>query len=109
MVTTEVDPDDAGRYGVVQAAGGRVREYVYKPDEPAGNLISNEVFAFRAGPLLDTLDELAEEAGDDGLEDLGDELLPRLVDEGDAREHRFEGYWRDVGTVDAYWESHRSC
>ena len=36
MVTTEVEPEDAGRYGVVQAGGGRVREYVYKPDEPAG-------------------------------------------------------------------------
>ena len=107
MVTTEVDPDDAGRYGVVQTAGGRVREYVYKPDEPAGNVISNEVFAFRPGPLLDTLDELAEAAGDEGLEDVGDDALPRLVDEGDAREHRLEGYWRDVGTVDAYWESHQ--
>ena len=47
MVTTEVEPEDAGRYGVVQAGGGRVHGYVYKPDEPDGNLISNEVFVFR--------------------------------------------------------------
>jgi glucose-1-phosphate adenylyltransferase len=103
MVTTEVEPDDAGRYGVVQVGGGRVRDYAYKPDEPAGNLISNEVFAFRPGALLDTLEELAE----DGLEDLGDAVLPRLVEAGGAREHRFDGYWRDVGTVSAYWESHQ--
>src|SRR3954447_11900904 len=32
MVTTEVDPDDAGRYGVVQVRDGAVRDYVYKPD-----------------------------------------------------------------------------
>jgi glucose-1-phosphate adenylyltransferase len=102
MVTTEVEPDDAGRYGVVQVAGGRVRDYAYKPDEPAGNLISNEVFAFRPAPLLDALEELAE----DGLEDLGDAVLPRLVAAGGAREHRFDGYWRDVGTIPAYWESH---
>src|SRR3954452_12888264 len=39
MVTTEVDPGDAGRYGVVQAGGdGAIRDYSYKPDEPAGNL-----------------------------------------------------------------------
>jgi glucose-1-phosphate adenylyltransferase len=108
MVTTEVDPDDAGRYGVVQVADdGAVGEYVYKPDEPKGNLVANEVFVFRPGPLLDTLDELADDAGDDGLEDLGDELLPRLVDAGEVRETRFDGFWRDVGTVDAYWSCHR--
>src|SRR4051794_17484589 len=39
MVTTEVDPSDAGRYGVVQADGEQIRDYAYKPDEPAGNVI----------------------------------------------------------------------
>jgi glucose-1-phosphate adenylyltransferase len=107
MVTTTVEPEDAGRYGVVQADGGLVREYVYKPDDPAGNLISNEVFVFRPGPVLDLLDELADESGEEGLEDLGDDLLPRLVDAGDVREHRFEGYWRDVGTIPAYWACHQ--
>jgi glucose-1-phosphate adenylyltransferase len=107
MVTTTVEPEDAGRYGVVEARGGDVREYVYKPDEPNGNLISNEVFVFRPTPVLDTLDELAEEAGEDGLEDLGHELLPRLTDSGEVREHRFEGYWRDVGTIPAYWQCHQ--
>ena len=107
MVTTEVDPEDAGRYGVVEVEGGRVTRYVYKPDEPATSLVSNEVFVFRPDALLDLLDELAEEAGDDGLEDIGDDALPRLVDAGGAREHRFEGYWRDVGTVPAYWASHQ--
>ena len=107
IVTTEVDPDDAGRYGVVQAAGGRIREYVYKPDEARGNLIANEVFAFRPSALLDTLDDLGADAGEDGLEDLGNALLPELVDRGGAREHRFEGYWRDVGTIPAYWDAHQ--
>ena len=107
IVTTHVDADDAGRYGVVQAAGGRVEDYVYKPEDPAGSLVSNEVFVFRPAALLDTLDELAAAAGEDGLQDLGHELLPRLVDGGGAREHRFEGYWRDVGTVPAYWSAHQ--
>jgi len=107
MVTVEVDPSDAGRYGVVQADGERVRGYAYKPDEPEGSLVANEVFVLSPEPVLDALEELAEEAGEDGLEDLGDGLLPRLVDDGRARRHHFEGYWRDVGTVDAYWESHQ--
>jgi glucose-1-phosphate adenylyltransferase len=104
MVTTTVEPEDAGRYGVVAANNGAVHKYEYKPDDPQGNLISNEVFVFRPDPVLDALDELAEEQ--DGLEDLGDDLLPRLVDAGDVREHRSDGYWRDVGTIPAYWESH---
>nr|MBA2645092.1 NTP transferase domain-containing protein [Solirubrobacterales bacterium] len=107
MVTTEVDPGDADRYGVVQAAGGRISEYVYKPDRPEGNLICNEVFAFRPDALLDTLEELAAAAGDEGLEDLGHALLPQLVEAGSAHEHRFEGYWRDVGTIPAYWSAHQ--
>jgi glucose-1-phosphate adenylyltransferase len=105
IVTTEVDASDADRYGVVQVDGGKVVDYAYKPDDPTGNLVANEVFVFRPEPLLDTLEELAADA--DELEDLGHGLLPRLVEAGGAREHRFEGYWRDVGTVDAYWESHQ--
>ena len=106
MVTTKVDLDDASRYGVVQAEGGRITEYAYKPEEPDSNLVTNEVFVFSPGPVLDLLDELGEGAGEEGLEDLGDDLLPRLVDAGRAREHRFDGYWRDLGTIDAYWSAH---
>jgi glucose-1-phosphate adenylyltransferase len=104
MVTTTVDPEDAGRYGVVRTEGGMVREYAYKPDEPDGNLISNEVFALQPGTVLD---ELAEHAGDEGLEDIGHELLPQLVNAGEVHEHRFEGFWRDVGTIPAYWSCHQ--
>jgi glucose-1-phosphate adenylyltransferase len=91
----------------VQAHDGMVRGYAYKPDEPTGNLVANEVFVFGPDPLLETLEELAREAGDDDLDDLGDEVLPRLVADGAARESRFTGYWRDVGTVDAYFECHQ--
>jgi glucose-1-phosphate adenylyltransferase len=104
-VTTEVDPADAGRYGVVQVSGGRITDYAYKPDQPVGNLVTNEVFVLDPGPALDVLERLG--AQTDDLEDLGDGLLPALVEAGQAREHRFDGYWRDVGTVDAYWAAHQ--
>ncbi len=102
MVTTEVEPEDADRYGVVQLKGDKVTDYVYKPDEPKGNTISNEVFVFTPEPVLKVLDELEKERGQDDLEDLGHYLLPRLVDAGEARAHPFDGYWRDVGTIDAF-------
>ena len=107
MVTTTVD-DQPERYGVVQTRAGAITDYAYKPDEPNGNLISNEVFAFDPGRLLGLLEELAEEAGAAGeaLSDLGDALLPRMVEAGEAREYRYTDYWRDLGTVEAYWSAH---
>src|SRR5215218_3096401 len=107
MVTTEVAADDASRYGIVRVDGDRVVDYAYKPDEPATTTATNEVFVFTPGPTLDRLDALDDELGEDGLEDLGSHLLPALTREGLARAHRIEGYWRDVGTVPAYWQAHR--
>ena len=100
MVTTRVGAEDASRYGVVQVAEGRVTDYAYKPDDPGTDLVTNEVFVFDPVPTLDLLEELPHDG------DLGDALLPRLVRDGRAREHRLEGYWRDLGTVDAYWQAH---
>jgi glucose-1-phosphate adenylyltransferase len=108
MVTTEVAPDDASRYGIVQLGeGDRVRDYAYKPEEPATTTATNEVFVFSPGPTLDRLEALAGSAGEEGLEDLGTQLLPDQTRDGVARAHRLDGYWRDVGTVPAYWSAHR--
>ena len=105
MVTTRVD-DEPERYGVVQVGPDRVvRDYRYKPEQASGNLICNEVFAFDPRVLVSELEHLAK-ASDEGLEDLGTGLLPDLVEQGSAREYRFDGFWRDLGTVDAYWQAH---
>lgn len=104
MVTTRRPLEEAGRYGVVQAsADGRIVDYAYKPDEPASDVVTTEVFVFTPGRLLSVLEDLAD---DGGLEDLGHAALPRLVKDGDAREFRMSGYWRDVGTVPAYLDAH---
>jgi glucose-1-phosphate adenylyltransferase len=107
MVTTEVAADDASRYGIVEVDGDRVTGYAYKPDEPATTTATNEVFVFDPGPTLDRLEQLNDEVGEEGLEDLGSHLLPAQTRDGAARAYRFDGYWRDVGTIDAYWEAHR--
>jgi glucose-1-phosphate adenylyltransferase len=107
MVTTEVAADDAARYGIVQVEGERVTDYAYKPDEPATTTATNEVFVFSPGATLDRLDGLDGELGEDGLEDLGSHLLPAQTRDGQARAYPLRGYWRDVGTVPAYWQAHR--
>ena len=105
VVTSEVPKDEAARQAVVEVAGdGRLSGFHYKPEEPPTTRVATEVFAFRPDLLLDTLDELA--AGDGELKDFGHGLLPRLVEAGAAVEHRMASYWRDVGTVPAYWQAH---
>ncbi|WP_216328540.1 glucose-1-phosphate adenylyltransferase family protein [Deinococcus aestuarii] len=106
MVTTDLkDAAQATRFGNVRADGeGRVTEFAYKPDEPLGETVTAEVFVYDADILMDTLEEL-ERQGD--LGDYGEELLPALVSRGDAYAHPLEGYWMDVGTLDAYLQTHR--
>ena len=104
MVTTTVDKEEASRFGVVETdGGGRVTDFAYKPDEPQNNVVTAEVFLFNADTLLDTLDELAEEGE---LEDYGDQLIPHLVEQARVYAFSLNGYWRDVGTVESYWEAH---
>ncbi len=105
LVTTRVEPEEASRFGVVETCEGMVTGYDYKPDQPRTDVVATEVFIFDADRLLATLDELAEGDEEPRLGDLGDHLLPRLVGDEGALEHRLEGYWRDVGTVESYWES----
>jgi glucose-1-phosphate adenylyltransferase len=104
VVTSEVPVSEASRQAVVEVADdGRLGGFHYKPEEPSTTRVATEVFAFRTDLLLETLDELA---ADGELEDFGHGLLPRLVEAGQAVEHRMAGYWRDVGTVPAYWRAH---
>jgi glucose-1-phosphate adenylyltransferase len=108
MVTTEVEADDAARYGIVQVRDdGQVNDYAYKPDEPATTTATNEVFVFSPRETLDRLEGLRHQVGEEGLEDLGTHLLPAQTKDGLARAYPLDGYWRDVGTIDAYWRAHR--
>jgi glucose-1-phosphate adenylyltransferase len=84
-----------------------VTGYAYKPDEPATTTATNEVFVFDPGPTLDRLEQLQADLGEEGLEDLGSHLLPAQTRDGLARAYPLKGYWRDVGTVESYWEAHR--
>jgi glucose-1-phosphate adenylyltransferase len=106
VVTTQVRLNEASRFGVVEVEDGRVVDFAYKPDVPPSDLATAEVFVYDAEKVLAALEELAEGDDDSGLEDFGDQLLPHLVDEAVVVEHRLEGYWRDVGTIESYWQGH---
>ncbi|HYO13095.1 MAG TPA: glucose-1-phosphate adenylyltransferase family protein [Thermoanaerobaculia bacterium] len=113
LVTTRVPREEAGRFGVVEVDGnGKITGFEYKPESPKSDLVTTEVFVYDARRLLEALDRLADEGkekdGDEPpLKDFGHELIPSLVREGRALDFRFEGYWRDVGTIESYWQAHR--
>jgi glucose-1-phosphate adenylyltransferase len=108
LVTTTVPRNEAARFATVEADDdGRVHTFLYKPDQPPTDVVSTEVFVYRPQVLLDRLDRLGKEHGDELPEDYGESLLPTLVAEARAYEYRFQDYWQDVGTVDAYWSAHQ--
>lgn len=119
----EVPRAAAHAFGVVGVdASGRVLRFDEKPAHPPclpgrddRSLVSTGLYVFDAALLADALRRDAADAG--SAHDFGRDLLPRLVAAGHLRAHRFadaavrgaagEPYWRDVGTVDAYWDAHR--
>ncbi|WP_342345106.1 sugar phosphate nucleotidyltransferase [Micrococcus sp. KRD012] len=124
VVTTETD-EDPSRFGVVQVGDdGAVTDYAYKPEDPAGTLVATEVFVFDVAALSEVVGDLVAgedeaatkdegETDEDGdpvgssLGDYGESIIPAFVARGRVREHRLVGYWRDIGTLDAYVRAHR--
>lgn len=117
MVVTRVPLKEASRFGVVEVnEDGLVTDFAYKPEHPTSDTVTTEVFVYNAKTLIETLDQLAEEGQPETnekdqekgvtLKDFGDKLLPRLVKDGRAFAYTFDGYWRDVGTVESYWKAH---
>ena len=108
VVTTQLPREQASRFGNVKSdADGHVVDFAYKPEEPISDVVTTEVFLYDAPVLLDALAELAEEADqENGIEDFGHELLPRLVQRGGVFAYPLDGYWKDVGTIESYWQAH---
>lgn len=114
VVTTTVDVEEVGEHAVVTVdEGQRVTAFDYKPDDATSGLVASEIFAYDPAVLAEVLDELHRElgaeaeAGDTGLGDFGEHLLPRLVERGRTVAFSLPGYWRDVGQPHFYLRAHR--
>src|SRR5262245_10168032 len=118
----EVPRMEATGFGVMHVDDkDRIISFIEKPKDPPGMpdkpemaLASMGIYVFRTKLLADELRRDAAEKGSD--RDFGKDLVPYLVKSGKAYAHRFtrscvrsenesQSYWRDVGTVDAYWEA----
>ncbi|MGB3977090.1 MAG: sugar phosphate nucleotidyltransferase [bacterium] len=102
IATMPVLPSEASRFGIaVIDAKNRVLEFQEKPLCPKGNLGSMGIYVADRDVVLEQMSFLV--AG--GKTDIGADLVPRLVSQGGVFAFPFKGYWRDVGTLESYWDS----
>jgi glucose-1-phosphate adenylyltransferase len=119
-----VPREEAKAFGCIGSdEQGRITEFLEKPSDPPGvpddpnvTFASMGNYVFSTPVLLDALRADADDGDSD--HDMGGDIIPRLVRQGDAAVYDFadnvvpgaterdSGYWRDVGTVDAYYEAH---
>lgn len=84
--------------GIIDAEN-RIIDWEEKPENPRTNLASMGIYVFDYKYLLDSLYRDRDEV------DFGMHILPRAIDNDNVFAYPFYGYWRDVGTIQAYWEA----
>jgi glucose-1-phosphate adenylyltransferase len=101
----EVPISEAHRFGImVTDSFGKIAEFQEKPKEPKGNLASLGIYVYSWKVLRKLLIEDAKNP--DSEHDFGKNIIPRMLEEkNNLVAFNYEGYWRDVGTLESYWES----
>ena len=99
-----VSPEDAHRFGVVTVKGRvGVTDFIEKPARPSGNLVSMGIYVFSKDVLIRRLREDA--ANPASSHDFGHDIIPLMTRKDKVAAYRFNRYWRDIGTPQAYYES----
>lgn len=97
--------EEASRFGILGTDDdNRVTEFVEKPENPPSNLASMGIYVFSWEKVRRYLE--ADAANEASSHDFGKDVIPAMLG-ADERlfAYRFEGYWRDVGTIDSLWEA----
>ncbi len=103
LATIPVPMEEASRFGVaITDSNKRIIEFEEKPKVPRSNLASMGIYIFTWKVLKEALITLSEQKGCD----FGKHIIPYCHDRGDrVFAYEYNGYWKDVGTLGAYWES----
>lgn len=98
----EVPWSETERFGIMTLDDeGHISSFVEKPTQATSNLASMGIYIFKTDVMMA---RLREDAMRKTSHDLGRDIVPMMVDKGDAvYGFRFNGYWRDVGTLESYW------
>lgn len=101
----DVPLEEAPRFGILNTnPDGSIYEFDEKPKAPKSTQASMGIYVFSWNKLRSYLE--ADEADPKSSNDFGKDLLPAMLGAGERMfAYCFEGYWKDVGTVDSLWES----
>lgn len=97
--------EQAHRFGIVTVDQDKhVTDFVEKPEHPTSTLVSMGIYVFKKEVLLERLIDDADD--EDSRHDFGRDVLPKMIARGDkVLAYTFDGYWRDVGTLESYWQA----
>jgi glucose-1-phosphate adenylyltransferase len=99
----EVPQEETSRFGIITLDHNeRIVNFEEKPKAAKSRLASMGVYIFNKNVLIEVLEEMARRQ--EGY-DFGRDILPNMIGKYQVYGYRFRGYWRDVGTVDAYWQA----
>ncbi len=101
----EVPWDEAPRFGIMAVDGeDNIVEFQEKPKQPKSNLASMGIYIFTWQKLRQALIE--DEADPNSSNDFGKNIIPKFLAAGEKMiAYRFDGYWKDVGTLESLWDA----
>ena len=101
----EVPMAEASRFGILNTnEDGSIYEFDEKPKKPKSNKASMGIYVFTWEKLRKYLEQ--DEEDPKSQNDFGKNVLPAMLNAGESMfAYRFEGYWKDVGTIESLWES----
>lgn len=105
IAVIEVPWEEAPRFGIMNTdEDGKIYEFEEKPEHPKSNLASMGIYIFNWQALREEFKNAELEAR--GKEDFGKDIIPSFLAQGKKLySYKFSGYWKDVGTLESYWES----
>ena len=103
IAVLEVPWAEASRFGIMTAnTEGVITKFEEKPKEPKSNLASMGIYIFTWKKLREYLER--DEADKNSENDFGKNIIPTMLADGQRMcAYPFEGYWKDVGTIDSLW------
>ncbi len=105
IAVLEVTLEEASRFGIMNVdEADNIYEFEEKPAHPKSTLASMGIYIFRWKKLREYL--IADEAQEDSSNDFGKNIIPAMLNAGEKLvAYRFQGYWKDVGTISSLWDA----
>ena len=105
IAVLEVPWEEASRFGIMSVDGeDMITEFAEKPRQPKSNLASMGIYVFSWKALRRYLTE--DEADPGSENDFGKNIIPKMLADGQRMAaFRFQGYWKDVGTLTSLWDA----